>query len=392
MKGKIRALIKKDVLDVLRDPKVYLGFLLPLIIFAAFGAISQATAPPSYAPLRVYVEGKWGLLTSYLKSYGINITSVPQGADAIISFRNASGFMELNVTFLMKDVNQLYYAKAEELNYIMDRLIPYYRDYLLNRSGLQNYMIIENPANLSFTTVLNSAVYPFNPLYIFEMSQVEELVAPTILFALSIEVAEMSATLITVEQEEKTLEVLLSMPVRRWEILTSKMISALIISVLSSLFYIIGLFVFSTEYMAFFGLQGYLAPEFETSVLIVFILLLIMSTVFASSLGLLVGLISKDLRVANIYLGIITVPILIPTLFFIAGGSLSYVSGPLKYVLLALPPTYAIDVTRAFITRVLPPYWGMGVLVSVIETSIIIYAAMLTISGKKVKLPHHKKG
>ena len=245
MKGKIRALIKKDVLDVLRDPKVYLGFLLPLIIFAAFGAISQATAHPSYAPLRVYVEGKWGLLTSYLKSYGINITSVPQGADAIISFRNASGFMELNVTFLMKDVNQLYYAKAEELNYIMDRLIPYYRDYLLNRSGLQNYMIIENPANLSFTTVLNSAVYPFNPLYIFEMSQVEELVAPTILFALSIEVAEMSATLITVEQEEKTLEVLLSMPVRRWEILTSKMISALIISVLSSLFYIIGLFVFS---------------------------------------------------------------------------------------------------------------------------------------------------
>ena len=105
----------------------------------------------------------------------------------------------------------------------------------------------------------------------------------------------------------------------------------------------------------------------------------------------MIGLLSKDLRIANVYLGIITVPILIPTLFFIAGGSLSYVSGPFKILLLLLPPTYAIEITRAFITRYLTGYWILGIFVGLIETAFILYISSLVINGTKLMLHKSKK-
>ncbi len=386
-----KALIKKDLLDVLRDPKVYVGFLLPLIIFAAFGVISEATAPPATVSLSAYVNGSWPVFTNYLKQEGVQVLSSPKGADAIISFKNISGFVSFRITFNLKSVDQVYYAKAEALNYLLSNFTSFYRSYLLKSSGVANYKVILNPVNYTFVTNINNVTYPFNPMYIFEFTQVEEFVAPTILFALSLEMAEMSATLITVEQEEKTFEVLLSMPVKRHEILLSKIISSFVISMLSSAFYFIGLIVFSDEYFSLLGLSSAqpISSVIPLQIIIIFIILVLISTIFSSSLGLLIGLLSKDLRVANVYLGLISVPILIPTLFFIAGGSLSYVNGIFKAILLALPPTYAIEVTKSFITRVLSGYWVLGIFVGLLETFAVLYISSLILSGKALRL---KKG
>ncbi|MFP3133579.1 MAG: hypothetical protein RXR19_05745, partial [Nitrososphaeria archaeon] len=193
MKGKITALIKKDLLDVLRDPKVYIGFLLPLAIFAAFGFISAVTAPPSSVPLNVYVSKNWSLFDSYLYSQGVTITNQPYNSDVVIKFYNNSNFITFNVTFNMKDINQIYYAKAEALNYILNGFRAYYRNYLLEKIGVVNYKVISNPVNYSFVTNINNVTYSLNPLYIFEMTQIEEFVAPTILFALCIGMSEMAA-------------------------------------------------------------------------------------------------------------------------------------------------------------------------------------------------------
>ncbi len=392
MKGKVRGLIKKDLLDVLRDPKVYVGFFLPLLIFAAFGFISAVTAPPSTVPLSVYVSKNWSFLDSYLITQGAKISSSPFNSDAIISISNNSNFLILHVTFNMKDINQIYYAKAEALNYVLNNFQSYYRNYLLKKAGVADFKIISNPVNYSFITNINNVTYPFNPIYIFEMTQVEEFVAPTILFALCIGMAEMSATLITVEQEEKTFEVLLSMPIKRYEILVSKIIASFVISILSSIFYLVGLVIFSNEYLSLLGdVQTGPLVFVNTTIFLIFVLLLIISTIFSSSLGILIGLLSKDLRIANVYLGLITVPILIPTLFFIAGGSLSYVSGPFKILLLLLPPTYAIEITRAFITRYLTGYWILGIIVGLVETLIILYISSLIINGTRLRLLKNKK-
>ncbi len=391
MKGKVRALIKKDLLDVLRDPKVYIGFFLPLLIFAAFGFISAVTAPPSTVPLSVYVTKNWSVLDGYLYSQGVKITNQPFNSDAIISFTNKSNFISLNVIFNMKDINQIYYAKAEALNYVLNNFQSYYRNYLLNKSGIADFQVISNPVNYSFITNINNVTYSLNPLYIFEMTQVEEFVAPTILFALCIGMAEMSATLITVEQEEKTFEMLLSMPIKRYEILVSKIVSSFVISILSSIFYLAGLVIFSNEYLSLLGaVQTGPLISVNTLIFLIFLVLLMISTIFSSSLGILIGLLSKDLRIANVYLGIITVPILIPTLFFIAGGSLSYVEGPFKMLLLLLPPTYAIEITRAFITRYLTDYWILGIFVGLIETALILYISSFIINGANVGLKNKK--
>jgi len=392
LKGKVRVLIKKDLLDVLRDPKVYIGFFLPLLIFAAFGFISAVTAPPSTVPLSVYVTKNWSLLDSYLYSQGVKITSQPFNSDAIISYTNSSNFISLNVTFNMKDINQIYYAKAEALNYVLNNFQSYYRNYLLKKSGITDFQVVSNPVNYSFITNINNITYSLNPLYIFEMTQVEEFVAPTILFALCIGMAEMSATLITVEQEEKTFEMLLSMPIKRYEILISKIVSSFVISILSSIFYLVGLVIFSNEYLSLLGaVQTGPLISVNTLIFMIFLVLLMISTIFSSSLGILIGLLSKDLRIANVYLGIITVPILIPTLFFIAGGSLSYVSGPFKILLLLLPPTYAIEITRAFITRYLTGYWILGIFVGLIETALILYISSFIINGERLRMLKNNK-
>jgi len=56
-----------------------------------------------------------------------------------------------------------------------------------------------------------------------------------------------------------------------------------------------------------------------------------------------------------------------------------------------LPPTYPIEVTRAFITRYLTGYWILGIVVGLAETAFILYIASLIINGVNLKLKIRKE-
>lgn len=367
---KALVLLKKDLKDFLRDPMVYVGFVLPFVLFAALGGLFISAVPSGPVPVSVYVaptSNYSSLVSSYLRGYGINVLNTSAGAVAAI---NVTGPPPLHITavFNLTSVDQYEYSRTLEVIDALNEMGQNVSYYLLTRAGISSPSVYLNPLRLSFVTYLNGREFSTSPVYIFEGAQMEDLVLPLALASLSLTVSEMSATFVATEKEEKTLETLLSMPVPRRDLMVSKVLSSLVVSVMGTAFYFIGLFLYSD---LVFAAQ---APVFVVSApaLAAFVASLALSAVFSGALGVLVGLLSEDMRVANTFMGVMMIPVLLPAFLYLIGGSVSTAPPLLRDILLALPPTYPIAIFEAFITGKMPPYVMPGLLVAFAETLAVI--------------------
>lgn len=377
-------LLKKDLKDFLRDPMVYVGFVLPFVLFAALGGLFVASVPSGPLPVSVYVPQTSNyseLIASYLKVYGVNISGSPSNAIAMI---NVSETLPIGVTikFNITSVDQYEYARVMEVMDAIGSASQNISYYLLSRAGVSNPSAYLHPLKVSYLTLINGREFNGSPVYVFESAQMEDLVLPLALASLSLTVSEMSATFVSTEKEEKTLETLLSMPVPRRDIMVSKVASSLVVSVLGTAFYFVGLFVYSD---LVFEAQAPILVLNPTA-LLAFLAALALSAVFSGALGVVVGLLSEDMRVANTFMGVLMIPVLLPAFLYLMGGSISTAPPALRAILLALPPTYPIAIFESFITGRMPPYALPGLAVSFAETVAIIFVSSWLLEEGRAQL------
>ncbi len=141
-----------------------------------------------------------------------------------------------------------------------------------------------------------------------------------------------ASTSMSSENEEKTLEMLLSLPVSRFTILLSKMIGSMVLVILSAVSFIVGFTYYVFSAFSFAEVPGAitstrvsLTPQISllatflspTSITLVGVGVLI-SLIASSALGLLIGSISPDVRTAGTYAGPFTL------VFFVPGLMLAY--------------------------------------------------------------------
>ncbi len=384
MKSKFINLLIKDTRDLMRDPRIYVGLVIPLIVFGALGGLMSAVIPsgPVSASVAVYTQSpNASEISSILQGYGLNVHLNQPAPDAVavIRFQNASITerslpLQVYVTFNMSSLDEMQYIRSEYVQYALSQLNTNLTYGLLSARGITDYRLVISPVNYTVSTQINGRTYSTAPSTLYGVTQLQMLLVPILLASLSLLVAEMSATSIAAENEEKTLEMMLTFPIRRSSILLSKMATSFLIAIVGTAFYLGGMLIYLFAIPEISA--GSAAFTLITApVIIAFIISLIIATVFSAVLGIIVGILSEDVRVANTYIGIITIPVIIPAMVYMLGGSVGTSPLPLKLLMLALPPTYPIAVSKSFITAQIAGYVWPGIALSVIETVLLVLVA-----------------
>jgi len=388
--GKLRPLVEKEVKDLLRDPRIYIGLMIPIIMLPLIGFVMstaiQSAADVTTGNLTIALIDYDGTnasknFTSLLDNMGLNIVDVNNGSldKALEEARTfgskalliiPKGFEE-NLLSLGK-VNVEVYSIVESVGISSASAQSAIDGFLDMSSETLSAMlisklapgiepdIIRNPLNVTRYTVIKDIVVQVPPQALFGQLMIGYgIMIPMVLFILAIIVTQIAATATAVENEEKTLETLLTFPVTRYDILMAKLLGSSIVAVLGGVMFTVGFLIYfqglSSLQSSGFGVgdlyKALPSPPPETYVVLT--ISLILSIFFITSLGIVIGALSSDVRMSGSLLGIVLIPVLIPFLLIIYGDLKSL---PLAFQLFAyaLPTSYPMIMAKEMITSTIP--------------------------------------
>lgn len=195
---------------------------------------------------------------------------------------------------------------------------------------------------------------------------------------------QLAATSVAMEKEQKTLEVLLSLPVRRINILIGKLSGVIVVSMFATVSYIVGF----SFYFSSMGLSAGnvdlaalgLSPEPMGIALLAVALLL--SFVSALSLAVLLSVFTKDVRSAQSLMGILYIPIMIPALVLMF-APINTLPGGIQAVVLAIPFSYPIIASQALYTQQYL-YVVLGIVYQAVFTAGVLALAARVFSTEKI--------
>jgi len=278
----LRALVEKEVKDLIRDPRIWIpvviGFLLlPLIgLIQNIGLssqISQAYGRPitaqlalvgSYSGAGEFVETLKAVSRSYNISYVESQGAFSRGADALVVINASSigsmlrgGRLEAYIVYKSRlgsistgqdipsriqqaivEASRIYVARMNNLTSILPTLVApasaYAVPYIQERGALV--------ASIDASQLLTLVFLP--------------IMVPMVLLMISVFILQYSAVSMAVENEERTLEILLSMPIPRWSIVVAKLAAAGLIGLLSLAGLALGLYLYVTMLASSFRAAG----------------------------------------------------------------------------------------------------------------------------------------
>lgn len=403
-------LVEKEVKDLLRDPRIYIGLLAPILIMPIIGlalstAMQSSIETISREGVKIVVMDFDETITSreftvFMRRFGLNVTiSLPMKVeDAIEKLRNSdirmlvvipNGF-ESNVTSFKKARVEVYFiVKSMGLSAIgifsvIDNALNAYSKALVESSisslspGVNPEDVL-NPLITTSYTVVKDRILKVSPSILFNQFLMGSgIIIPMVLMLISITVAQIAATATAVENEEKTLETLLTLPISRYSILMSKLIGSTIVALLGTFLFIVGLVVyfhsiFSLPVVAGEGLT--ISLEFPSASFESYLLLsisLLIAIFFATSLGVIVGALSSDVRISGSLVGFVQIPVMIP-MFMVIYGDIGSLPLALRLFIYALPPSYPMLIAQNMFFSELPFEVILGIPYSVILTVSLIY-------------------
>ena len=372
----MKKLIKKEVLDLLRDPRIILPFLLTPIIFLIIGAaISQSVQ----STVTEMVE------PSLIKANVIFEDMLPQ--DFINYLKNLSNKEKVEFYFTKKDkeLNEI----LKETNYDVYVLIP--KDFFekierKERGTIYTYSkttefslvqvapvkeirvvrLIENYIKEKYVNSTETLNFVTNPVYHYSLVYLPSkdaivssqtlsslffgiFIASMVILALGAIVMQISSTSTAVENEYKTLEILLLLPISRFKILFAKLIGTYIVSLIGLSLFIVGFLGYffmiislpRTEQGVTFSLA--MLDTFSATLLIISI---IISLFFMASLGVIIGILSNDVRLANTLTGPIFMVVFIPAFYLLFSTPPAGVKG----ILMSIPYVQTLIFIKEIIT------------------------------------------
>ncbi|MEM1610080.1 MAG: ABC transporter permease subunit [Sulfolobales archaeon] len=391
----LRALVEKEIKDLIRDPRIWIPVLIGFLILPIIGVIqnisistqiSQGYAKQVLAQVAVigdqssagdFLEILRASMMSYNISYIDREDAFPRKADVLIVINASSienlargGRVEAYIFYktdlaslsmgqgilsrieqAIIDASRIYVARMENLTSILPTLIYPSIVYSIPYIQERNAVITLLDANQIF-------MLAFIPIMI-----------PLIFLMISISILQYSSVSMAVENEEKTLEVLLSMPIPRRDIVLAKLAASGFIGLLSLVGFGLGLLLYTrmlassitsletlkpnisqglaTQYtgvppqiiysylhdVKIQSIYDLISPSPQT--IIVMVIYALEAILLAGIIGIVIGGASSDVRMANTVSGSITPALVI---LWLAMGFIDPSSLPAQ-VLLSNPLT-----------------------------------------------------
>jgi len=173
------------------------------------------------------------------------------------------------------------------------------------------------------------------------------ILMPIMFMIITITVLQMAATSTAIENEEKTLEVLLTLPISRFKILLGKLLGSFAVALLGSLASIVGFIIyilmFSTVFQSMIpSTEGFnITPIFNLinfKSVAFLIVSLILSSFAMAALGVTVGVLSSDVRIASTVSSPIVMLVVLPG-YYVMFADVGRLGSTLKYLLYMIPFT-----------------------------------------------------
>mgnify|MGYP000067656148 CR=1 FL=1 len=435
----MKPLIIKEFKDLVRDPRIWIPFIISAIILPVMALVIAYPAKSAfYAAIYEYIDlgfinydqGDEGTkLINYLKSLRkevrinlvlLNVShneSIPLNdikfINKVLDYLRENNLTSLDAVLVIPpDFTAKVLAKQQvtlvAINLIRElgffgsvslkglRVSTIINDYLGKKylEGTKVALeVVKNPVvPLSVSYLQNKDLVIFgDPSTVLTSISFTAFFIPIIIMIISVTVIQMSATSMAVENEEKTLETLLTFPISRSKILFSKLFGSFLVSLLGSSLNIFGFLLYiriystvfesiipeqerSSSEFAFFKFTTFvISPTDLVYVLISIVLMLF----FMASLGIVIGALSSDVRIASTLTGPISMFVFVPG-YLIAFTDISKFDPIIRNILFSIPITQPMALIKTSVISNLSPYETSIYLV----TSFLISIVLIAITAK----------
>jgi ABC-2 type transport system permease protein len=418
--SELRNIVKKEVKELIRDPRILLGIILvPLLIFPLMGFMIRASTEAAMESVKnisvAVIDLDNGVfaqnLTNSLEIHP-NLTVRKLNASSIEEV--ASDVQDSNVTSVIVipqdfSENLTNGLRAELEVYgvfkgggvaesgafsVIDGLLQLFEQTLIRqtlKASSLNPEVVLDPVDISAKSIVKGEPVDVAPETLFAVAMSQLFGFPFAIMMLIILAMQLAATSVASEKEEKTLETLLSLPISRFTILVGKLTGSVIVAAVGAVativgvIYYIGSFTFGapiqTQAQAWVDLSEIgLAPGlFGYAILGASLFVSLLS---ALALAVVVSVFAEDVRGAQSLLGFVYLPVFIPVLV-LTFADINALPLTMRIVLLAIPFTHPMLAARATITRdYFTAIWGIGYVA--IFTVVILYIAARIFATEKI--------
>lgn len=199
------------------------------------------------------------------------------------------------------------------------------------------------------------------------------ILVPVILVMVSVTIMQMTATSMAVENEEKTLETLLTLPLSKTQILLSKLVGSFLVAAIGSALSVAGFLVYMLVLIqpaAGGPVLGMPQPMISPVDALYIAASLVATTFFTAAVGVVIGALSSDARIAGTIVGPLSMGVFVPG-FIVAFTDLSEL-GPAAMLLRAVPLTQPIILAKMALSASLPLETPVYIVASVVITVAVI--------------------
>ncbi len=361
----LRHLVVKELKVTLKDLRMLISvIIMPLMVFVVMGAVMSFAAEASikaakglgqaiavvnrdrgpYSALVLDTIRSMGYSVkplevedvSSLIASGTNVTlviEVPEGfSENMSSLRPATLVVHMNVRGLSM-AGYSVYGLARSVTESVNKALSVA---LMKEAGVTEPGFVLNPVRSETALYVAGRRVPSALLGVMSFLTSGLMIAPLVVITTAIGV---SAALIASENEERTLEVLLTLPIPRYKILAAKLLGVLVLVMLATVSYMAGFTYYISAPLKFVEEEAAELRPAAVSVesltdlvgthnLVLLGLSTFLSLVATSALGLLLGSLFPDVRTAQSYIGSLSLVVFVPgmVLMFVDISSLPLAS------------------------------------------------------------------
>lgn len=394
-------LLVKELKELIRDPKILLGFIVvPLIMFPVLGyvmnlSMQTAQESASKAVLLVVNHDLGNISTQFIAflNLAVNATPIPVSTvdEALLQLSNhsASGIVEIPANFSQSVIARIpvsvkFYTVFSGSGLfegisssIVNQMVENY-----NRNLAPNILV---PAQS--TIVKGKIIEGIDPRVLSSLVISQAIALPVTMLILLTYSMQIAATSVAMEKEEKTLETLLTLPMDRFAILAGKLSGSIIVAGIGALAYMFGFNYYMGSFTSAIpsGGSADLVSLGLVPSLFGYLLLgvsLFVTLLSALALAVILSAFAQDVRSAQSLVSYVFPFVFVPSIALMY-LDINVLPFWLKVVLYAIPFSQPIMASKAvttgdYITA------GLGIVYVAAFTLIIMYAASRLFATEKI--------
>ncbi len=362
---------KKEMKNLIRDKKLLFGLIIvPLVLYPAMGKLMHVGLEKAQGETHVAIanfdDGQYGMVLVKTLQNAPNVTVTLINASSVERALEFAAKRDQNVlvviphNFSESIINdkpatvKLYgifrsvstgmkeSVSEGRINAVISVLSEQIARIKIQKLGAGSPDAVLHPVRAESMSYLKNRIVPVSPSIVSGVLASQSITLPIIIFLMVTITAQMAAGAVAAEKENKTLETLLTLPVKRTTIVASKITGTALMGLIAALAYMVGM----RSYMESLGVQSgislsELGLQIAPGGMVLFALIIFLTIIFSLSLAMILAIFAQDVQSANTVVSSVILPLAFPAFILMYTG-IGELPAAARYALLADPFTHPI--------------------------------------------------